>query len=146
MCVNLKSIPAGPIAGGEIGGYSEIGVKQLDHLTQVAMTGQFQQFQTSFRWDRTFGIKGKLVDVRRIDEPPIKFLYIDGDKTCPVDLQRPLAETIPSTKSHHTIYGRSHDLVVGDNDDEFLNLLMENLSDHSDVLSVYDCEKLMNGS
>ena len=74
-----------------------------------------------------FGIKGKIIDVGRIDEPPVKFLYIDGDSTCPVSVQKEYAKKIPATQRETTIYGRSHDYVVGDNDDEFFSELMANL-------------------
>ena len=142
-CIMLKNIPVGPLAGGDIRGYSEIGAQQLKHLGQLAMTGRFQYYQEAFVIERAFGIKGKLIHVDRIDEPPIKFLYIDGDDTCPIDVQKPYAESIPSAKSHYTIYGRTHNYVVGDNDDEFFKLVVENLSDHQHILSPDDCSKLM---
>ena len=47
-CEILKSIPVGPIAGGsyenlgrEEAAYSEVGVKQLEHLAQITITQQF---------------------------------------------------------------------------------------------------------
>ena len=77
--------------------------------------------------EHQFGIEGKLVDVSRIKQPPINYLYIDGDMTCPVEKQKEYAKKIPSTKSEETIYGRSHSYVVGDNDDEFFERIMANL-------------------
>lgn len=73
-CAFLKSIPYGPVAGGElyvygsdIYGYSEIGVQQLQHLGQVAMTGRFQYYQEAYLLEtELFGIRGKVVDVSRI--------------------------------------------------------------------------------
>ena len=96
-CTKLKEIPLGPIAGGDIRGYSEIGVQQLMHIAQLVLTNRFQTYQDTFLIEKLFGVKGKIIDVGRIDEPPVKFLYIDGDLTCPVSVQKEYAEKIPAT-------------------------------------------------
>lgn len=95
-CAALKEIKVGPIAGGSIEGYSEIGVQQLQHLGQLALTGRFQYFQETFLVDQLFGVSAPIVDVSKIKEPPIKFIYIDGDQTCPFEKQRPFMEQIPA--------------------------------------------------
>ena len=40
-CTNFKEVPVGPIAGGDITGYSEVGVQQLMHLAQLVNTMRF---------------------------------------------------------------------------------------------------------
>ena len=50
------------------------------------MTGRFQYYQEAYLLEtELFGIRGKVVDVRRITEPPINYIYIEGDTVCPVE-------------------------------------------------------------
>mmetsp|Transcript_10556 Transcript_10556/g.14235 ORF Transcript_10556/g.14235 Transcript_10556/m.14235 type:complete len:100 (+) Transcript_10556:708-1007(+) len=66
-CAFVKSIPVGPLAGGDITGYSEIGMQQLEHLAQIAITGRFQRYEELFLMHQLFGIRAKVVDVSRIE-------------------------------------------------------------------------------
>ena len=77
-------------------------------------------------------------------EPPIKFLYIDGDGSCDPQKQKAYASEIPAFYSEDTIYGRDHAYVVGDNDEGFFNLIMKSLSHAPEQLSVGNCLKLMD--
>ena len=38
--------------------------------------------------NEVFGWQGERIKTETIQEPPIKFLYIDGDNTCPVSIQK----------------------------------------------------------
>ena len=39
---------------------------------------------------------------------------------------------IPTVKSATTLYDRTHNFVVGDNDEQFVGLLLSNLQDYDD--------------
>ena len=143
-CAVLKEIHTGVIAGGDIYGLSEIGVQQLEHLAQVALEERFQYYEENFFLNDLFGIKGKLVKLENIKEPPFKFLYVEEDITCPYDKQREYVKKIPAFYSETMITGREHSTVVGDNDEFFFNLLMENLTHAPEPLSFSDCKVLMS--
>ena len=143
-CAIIKDIEPGVIAGGTIYGPSEIGVQQLEHLAQVALENRFQYYEENFFLNDLFGIKGKLVKVENIKEPPFKFLYLEEDITCPYDKQREYARKIPAFYSETLIAGREHSYVVGDNDQYFFDLLMQNLAHAPEPLSYSDCQELMS--
>ena len=88
------------------------------------------------------GYEGELVEVENITEPPFKFLYIDGDETCLPEVQKKMVKKMPAIYSETTIYGREHDTVVGDNDEEFYSIILESLEHHSEPLTYKNCKKL----
>ena len=114
----------------------------VEHLGQVALDQRFQHYEENYVLNDLLGIKGELVKVENIFEPPFKFLYIDGDITCKPEKQKPYVARVPATYSETTIYGRTHAYVVGDNDDEFLDLILESLAHNNEPLSSKNCKKL----
>lgn len=62
-------------------------------------------------------------------------MFIDQDKVCPIEKQKVYTHSMPAYYSETTISGRSHDLVVGDNDEEFFELLLSNLQHYGGALS-----------
>ena len=96
------------------------------------MTQRFQYYQELFLIEtQVFGIEGKLVDLESISEPPINYIYVGIDYTCPVDKQKEYAKKIPASKSSITIHGRDHAYIVGDNDDEFIEKILASLQDYN---------------
>ena len=87
-------------------------------------------------------MKGKLIKIENIFEPPFKFLWIEGDKTCNPETNKPYAYKVPAFYSETTITGRDHAYVVVDNDDEFFGILMNSLTHFNEPLSYADCKKL----
>ena len=113
------------------------------HLLQLGLENRFQKYEQEFWLNDLLGIQGKEIKVERITEPPIKYLFIKDDHVCPPEKQIKYVDNIPATYSVDTIEGRDHAYVVGDNDDEFVNLLMASLSHAPNQLSSSDCSDLL---
>lgn len=138
-CQFLHEIPVGVLAGGSIEGYSEIGVQQLEHLGQVALDQRFEYYEENYVINDIFGWEGQLVKIENIYEPPFKFLFVENDGTCSVDLNSEYAHKIPAFYSETVIPDRIHSYVVGDNDPEFFEILMNNLQHFGEPLSFKNC-------
>ena len=99
---------------------------------QIMIRDSFQKYEENFILGSLIGTAGETVKLEAIRGPSIKMLYIDGDKTCPISKQREFFHRIPAIKSQSTIYDRTHNFVVGDNDEQFVGLLLSNLEDYDD--------------
>ena len=65
-------------------------------MGQIGLEKRFQYYEELYYLNDIFGIEGKLVDVKNIKQPPFKFLFIDGDNICPVEMQKEYAHSVPS--------------------------------------------------
>ena len=55
---------------------------------------------------------------------PVYAMFVDGNDTCDVEVNKPLIEALPGLVKTITWYdGRTHDDIVGDNDDAFVEEL-----------------------
>lgn len=91
ICTLIKEVKVGLLAGGDVYGSSEVGVEQALHLGQLSIEDRFQEYEEEFYLNDLFGIRGNHVKIERINEPPIKFIYVDGDGTCEPKNQRKYA-------------------------------------------------------
>ena len=48
ICLMMQKIEVGPIAGGEIVGATETGVKVFKHLMQIMIRDSFQKYEENF--------------------------------------------------------------------------------------------------
>lgn len=86
LCLELQDIEVGPVAGGDIEGAAETGVKVLKHICQMNIRNSFQKYEDNFLANSIFrfGSAGEKLSLRGIREPSIKLLLVDGDQTCPI--------------------------------------------------------------
>ena len=118
LCDMFTEINVGPIADGtdDEGSINEVGLKLLRHIAQIYHYERFQKYSNYSSWSSLYPVED--IDV------PIFLVYSEVDKTCPPVSQDYTLSLIPTVIDEHDATPLTHEQLVGNNSDDFVDLLL----------------------
>jgi alpha-beta hydrolase superfamily lysophospholipase len=89
--------------------------------------GRFQEWSEDWKTASKAQKKTQLVDVSKISDVPMTFIFAGEDTSCPPAVQKQFVEQITAPKKSITIDGKSHSYFGSPTDESFAGVLAAEL-------------------